>query len=219
MPTIRVALGELVMDFAVYPRSRTSATHVSHMVEALAAGRKLPPPVIDKASKRVVDGWHRVRAYQRVLEATDKITVDARSYADEAELLREAIRLNADHGRPLSPYDQARSISLAEAMGLSVDDIAADLGLTAVKVKSIRDTTLAYDQHGQPVVLKRGVASFNRGKTLTAEQVEANEHLDGMTALYHVNWLVRAMEAGLVEWHEQLSMRAARLAELLEEHL
>jgi len=219
MAIATIALGEVVMDFAIYPRSRTSSVHVSRMVEALEAGRKLPAPILDKRSKRVVDGWHRIRAYQRTLEPTDKIKVDLREYPDEATLLRDAIRLNAEHGRPLSPFDRARSISLAESLGISEQEIASDLGVVVSKIKTVREATLAYDPQQKPVVLKRGIASYLRGQTLTTEQVEANEHLDGMTAYYHLRWLTRAISNDMVEWTEQVIEESRRLLELMEEHV
>lgn len=59
---------ELILDYGLYPRHSIDSQHVSYMVESIRAGVALPPVVIDKKSKRVVDGFHRVTAFQHLMD-------------------------------------------------------------------------------------------------------------------------------------------------------
>ena len=61
-----IAIAEVVLDFDLYPRSQIDSQHVSSMCEAERAGAEFPPIVIDKKSKRVIDGFHRYTKQQRV---------------------------------------------------------------------------------------------------------------------------------------------------------
>ena len=99
MPTVKAT--ELVQDYDLYPRAQVDGYHVREIAEALEAGVSMPPVIAEKGTKRVVDGFHRIRAAQKIHGATAKIEVVFKVYGSEAELFREAMRLNADHGRNL----------------------------------------------------------------------------------------------------------------------
>jgi len=60
---VKVALADLVLDYELYPRVRLSDMYVAELAEALRSGVVLPPVVVDRASNRVVDGFHRVKAH------------------------------------------------------------------------------------------------------------------------------------------------------------
>jgi hypothetical protein len=74
---------ELVQDYSLYPRTVTDDAHVARLVEALRAGETFPPVVADKASRRVVDGFHRIKAYIRAEGDEAKCAVEWRDYADD----------------------------------------------------------------------------------------------------------------------------------------
>jgi ParB-like chromosome segregation protein Spo0J len=56
---------ELMIDFNLYPRHAIDSTHVNDLLNALKAGAKLPPVVINQQDKRVVDGFHRLAMYKK----------------------------------------------------------------------------------------------------------------------------------------------------------
>lgn len=124
---VALPIAELVEDDAIYPRHVVDDANVARLVRALEAGHVLPPIVAEDVSKRIVDGWHRTRAYYRVLGPTGVADVDLRHYATEADLILDAIELNAGHGRQLDKMDQARCVLLAERAGIELVRIAAAL--------------------------------------------------------------------------------------------
>jgi len=90
MSTIKLA--DLVLDFEIYPRNDVSSTHVTALVDAFEAGEEIPPIIADAKSKRVVDGFHRVRMHDRLGHET--VEVELRTYKNEAALFADAVRLN-----------------------------------------------------------------------------------------------------------------------------
>ena len=106
----KIAIAELVLDFSIYPRMDVDGQHVHYLCEAYRAGVELPPLVIDKKSKRVIDGFHRVRMYQREEDEAFKAPVVEKTYPSESAILLDAIRYNASHGRTLTQHDRAHCI-------------------------------------------------------------------------------------------------------------
>jgi hypothetical protein len=133
-----VPLAQLLEDMSVYPRHTVDDVYVSQLAEALRAGANLPLVVAEASSKRIVDGWHRVRAYRKVLGAEGVIDVDLRTFKDEAELLLAAISMNAAHGRKLDRIDQVRSVLLAQEAGVAAPRIALALNITPARVETLR---------------------------------------------------------------------------------
>src|SRR3990172_8850015 len=81
-----VACSDLVLDFTIYPRSSVDATTVSQYVLALQAGEQFPPIIVDRKTKRVVDGFHRVKAYIIAHGDETKIPGIWGDFKDETEM-------------------------------------------------------------------------------------------------------------------------------------
>ena len=212
-----IPLADIVLDFDLYPRAQVDATHVGYMVAAMEAGTELPPIIIDKASRRCADGFHRVKAHRRHLGDDGKIKVIEKTYRDEQELFLDAVRLNAAHGKTLSRFDRTKCILRAEALKIEPARVAGALHLTTAAVGELRHervgkcTIEGTRKNGTPIPLKRTVKHF-AGRVLTAGQVEANDRLSGMTATFYVNQVILLIEndmldkdnAGLMERLEKL---------------
>lgn len=212
--TTVVPIDRLVEDLTIYPRCAVDDQHVRALLDALRVGVTLPPPIIDAVSSRIVDGWHRVRAYRHMLGPTGSIEVIARTYASEAELIADAVRCNASHGRRLSRVDQVRSILLLEQAGVDHRAISAILRVPEERVQSLR-VRVAYVDGGQPEPLKRPVLHL-RGQLLTAEQAAVHRELGGISFTLHARQLRRAIEAGLIDQNDALLMaELATLARIL----
>lgn len=137
MPVRKVKLAELVEDWDIYPRHNYDSGYVRQLADALAAGETLPPPVVARKGMRIVDGWHRVRAYRRHLGAGAEIDADVRSYSSEADIVRDAVRLNSKHGRKLDEQDKARSALLLERHGVVIEEIKVILSMPVEKIRTI----------------------------------------------------------------------------------
>jgi hypothetical protein len=196
-------VGELILDFNVYPRMSVDTQHISYMREALEAGGKFPPLVICAKTLRIVDGFHRHKLYLMAYGSDYEADVIEKSYKRDADLFADAMRLNAEHGRSLSRYDRAHCLLVAEKLTLSLDETAVALGMTVDKLTELRVNRVATlsvsgKGKGAAIPLKRTIAHMT-GKTLTPAQAEVNDRLGGMNQLFYVNQLISLLEADLID--------------------
>lgn len=211
---------ELVEDFDVYPRGHVDSQHVGYMLASLVAGAKLPPIVIDKKTKRIVDGVHRVRAIRRHLGDDAQIDCIEKTFASEAELLLEAIRLNANHGRTLSQFDRARCITLADKLAIDTESLASAMTMTVDAVAELRVDRLATERDSKLTVPIKRTIRHMAGKSLSKRQMEANGRLSGMNQQFYVNQVIELIEAGLLDTSDKNLMTAIeKLRGLLESQL
>jgi len=66
MTTIKLA--DVVWDSKIYPREKWKTGTISNYVDALKAGGKFPPIVLEEETNRLIDGIHRWKAHQEYLE-------------------------------------------------------------------------------------------------------------------------------------------------------
>jgi hypothetical protein len=216
-----VPLAALVEDWSLYPRHAVDASHVADLARAVAAGDVLPPPVADKASLRIVDGFHRTRAQRRCLGDDGQIDVVLRSYASEADLLEDAVRLNSQHGRRLDRQDQARSALMLRDAGVAGEKIALVLHTTPGRVQQLIARVVIVNHPGappetqpsKPVVLRR---DDEEHRELTPEQYQVMRSSSGWRTSQTIAQLVRELESGLIRPDDDgLRQKLQRLADVI----
>lgn len=189
-------LEELVLDFSLYPRhAGVDARTVSVMVTAYQVGATFPPIVIDRKTKRVVDGFHRSRMYKEL--GVEDIEVEERDYPDEAAFQIDAWVLNRDHGRPFDPFDRREATLRFERLGLSADDISSIIYMPKERITEFSGQLARRRATGEGVVIKRGLPQLH-GKELTESEDKLNKSWSGQQPTFLVNQLVQMLEAGIV---------------------
>ena len=164
----------------------------------------MPPVIADAKSKRIVDGFHRCRAYRRVCGDDAVIEVQLVEYADEAALFAEAVRLNSAHGNNITTADRVRCMLIAERLGIEDDALCAALNITVERLEGLRVGRIgkrraaASDPDGGQVALKYTVRHM-AGKQLTAAQVKAMPDVGGNQQAFYANQLIRLIESGLLD--------------------
>lgn len=210
----KVKLSEIVMDYDIYPRSETDPYHVRSMVEALTAGVKMPPIVVDAKSKRITDGFHRVKAYRKFYDDAN-VMVDAEviEYKSESDIIADAIRRNVNHGRALTKHDKVHCIVMLEPFALKPQQVAELLNMTTDAVGELRINRTATGMASRsPIALKRTI-SHMAGKRLTKSQQTANSKLSGMNQSFYVRQLLILIRNDLLDTSDERLM-----AELTELH-
>lgn len=213
----KMKVSELVLDFDLYPRASINSYHAGEMQRSVEAGAELPPIVICKKSKRIVDGFHRQRVYSRLYGADYEVDVVEKSYRSDRELFLDAARLNAGHGLKMDTHDKAHCILRCIDLGISDGDIAAALHVTAEAIGELRvgRTAKTTDKLEAVVALKRTI-QHKAGKTLNKAQVAANVKLSGMNQVFYVNQIITLIEADLLDTsNEDLMARLVTLGELI----
>ncbi|MCZ6655594.1 MAG: hypothetical protein O7D91_21505 [Planctomycetota bacterium] len=212
-----IKTSSLVLDFDLYPRQQVDSHHVGEMIEAEKAGIEFPPVVADVKSKRVTDGFHRVRKQLSVYGDDGEIACVLKRYKNEKEMLLDAMRYNSAHGRNLTAYDKAHCIVLADNFDIGDEEVAAALSITAEKIVEVRSSKHATTGNGKvrAIALKHTIRHM-AGKKLTKGQAEANRKLGGMNPLFWVNQLVILLENELIDAeNEDLAIGLKKLKGLI----
>lgn len=212
-----VLLADLVEDYTVYPRHAVDSAHVSELARALEAGETLPVPIVDRKSKRVVDGFHRAAAHRRVYGPDATIEVELRGYASDADLVEDAVRLNARHGRKLDSQDRVRSTLMLERLGRDTQQIAAVLSTTPARVEQLKARIVVVE--GQPIPAKPVArpASGGRPRDLTAEQATVMRSSSGHGFAQACRQMTREIKSGLVEMTPEHVALASELRDAITE--
>jgi len=222
-------LAELIEDSAIYPRHVVDDQHVSSLFYKIEAGANLPPIVADAHTKRIVDGWHRSRAWRRKLGPTGVVDVDLREYASEQEVLLDAVRLNADHGRKLDTQDLVRISLMLQEAGISTTEIA--LALTLPEERVVRLTVRLAEVPASPAPTPGTIPGTNKvalkqpvrwmaGQTVTPRQASAMTSVPGTSWLLIANQLSSGLRNGLVNPEdERLRVAFTELRDALDQFL
>jgi hypothetical protein len=198
-------------DETLRARAHLDPITVGRLIDAYNAGARFPPLVVEAHTRRLVDGWHRNAAYETL--SIDTIEVETRTYASEAELFADAVRLNVAHGQPLSGYDLRSAIARLTALGYERISLSE---LVRIPPPKIDDITRGFGHAptGQAIALKRGLAHL-KGQRLSANQIEAMRHYGGNPATFYARQLALLLEQDM--WpHDNANFRDAmdRLVEL-----
>lgn len=200
---------DLVFDFTIYPRVDVDSTNVSRIEEALRVKTSMPPVVIEEKSNRIVDGFHRVKAYLAVFGPKYGVECATKRYKNDGELFMDAMKYNANHGRALSPYDRVRCVTIAQGLHIEVNHIASSLSVTVDKIGDLLKTRTAHGAGGHVVPLKNTIKHMAQ-QDLTPEQETANKKLSGLNQLFYINQVLLLIESGL------LNLADANIAEGIE---
>lgn len=124
-----VRLSELVIDWDVYPRKEVDQSHVESILFAIESGDRLPPIVVEKSTKRIVDGVHRYMAYGRRAggKSDAEIEVVEKRYSSERELFLDCVRLNSGHGKRLTEADRLEITHKATRLAIDMTEISGAL--------------------------------------------------------------------------------------------
>lgn len=174
-------VSELIEDLTIYPRNIVDDVWIGSLAHHLRNGAILPPILVDKKSKRIVDGFHRRRAYIRVFGPDCDIPTEVLSFKNDTEIFLESMRRNGQHGKPLSTVDRIRCVDRGRELGVSVEVIATILNVEVKKLEAKAELRIAHGPQGETVIVKNGM---NNPGTLTQRQKESVNNAFGKIRLY-----------------------------------
>lgn len=210
MTTKTVPLADLIFDYDLYPRHAIDRSYSAEIARSIAAGNgdQIPRPVVDAASLRVIDGFHRITAWRRHLGTGGSIEVELRDYDSPKAMIADAVRLNSTHGRKLDQQDRARSALLLERAGVTVQEIAVTLSTTEARVRELTNVRIVRvrDEAGheerrpaKPVVYPRAGGD---PRVINEEQYATMRSSSGHRTVQTVTQLTRELEDGLVDFSD-----------------
>lgn len=209
--TINVPTSRLIHDESIYPRNEVAPEHVSLLVNSIQTGDKLPNILVDKKTERkIVDGIHRFYAYRKL--GIKSVNVDVVNASTREEMLRIAIGVNRQNGRPLDRHDIGGCIIKLKKLGVEVKTISSIVKVPLDSVQTIIKN-FAFTPVGEPLQLKRGLEKW-RGRTLTEKQVKIVNRHAGVNGTFFVEQLISMIEAKIFPDTERFVERMDALIKL-----
>lgn len=213
MPKVQIA--RLVLDETIYPRHSVNSANMAAITEAVLAGETMPPILVNRQTLQVVDGFHRVHAFERLYGPEHEIDATLKTYRDKSAMLVDAISANVARGQDLTRWDHLRCITLAEDVGMPINTLAKLLKWRPENLVEYSGKRTGTTIEGRRVQLKRSLR-HRMGRPLTKSQEEANKHLSGQPALFHINQIVTFLETDLMPEEEHIAVRLNHMCQLVQ---
>ena len=175
----KVNLCELIEDVNLYPRMQVDAVHVLDLAEAIRAGVKLPPIVVDRHSKKIADGFHRARAHRIVFGQDANIDAILKDYSSPSELFFDAVSLNAPHGKGFNVLDRERSLQIAQKLKIDWHSVAKAMGLRAETAEGIITPKASLSEPS----FRKNESRNNAGRQAVPSRKDAKYLLDQVDAM------------------------------------
>ncbi|MGO9120105.1 MAG: hypothetical protein ACLQPD_21130 [Desulfomonilaceae bacterium] len=186
----RVSLDKLQLDDDIYGRTSVDQATIAKYFEALLNGDTFPPIVVEKGTNRVLDGWHRVKAKQRLRERYDDlvkaVSDDPLVFVPQSEI--ETIeceyheiplglsprvygfRFNLKHGKPATD-DDCRKVArewYQMNKGATYEALARDLGIHPTTVKRhVSDLVKEFEEKKKTTVLQLNSEGLSQQEIVT----------------------------------------------------
>ena len=224
---------ECIRDWGMWPRSDSQeldGTNLARIKEAMRAGQKLPPIVVDKKSLRVVDGFHRLEATIKLYGDNADIDVEFRTYKNDGEMFADAVELNAKSSLPLSPRDKIHCILKGRKLKIPPTVICNALGITDSKYHDFLEKRVATTKSGEKKPIPYGAISlsdFERAKRskngiakpLTIKEEKAINSQNGVLPIVHVRLLLDMLKTTAFPLNDKEYDLLSRLRDLIDEVL
>lgn len=96
-------LNDIVFDESIYPRSMHIESTVDRYADALDAGAQFPPIILETGTDRLLDGRHRMLAYERA--GRDCVSAEWHCIPDGVSPKLYAASLSTRHGEQIAEAD------------------------------------------------------------------------------------------------------------------
>ncbi len=206
----KVKLLALVRDWSLWPRYEAKefdSTNLARIKQAILAGQKLPPIVVDEKSMRIVDGFHRHEVNLKLYGDDAEIEVEFRRYKNDGEMFGDSMELNAKGPLPLSPQDKIHCILQARKLKIPPARVCEALGMTKERYDEYFEKRVATTKNGEKIPVSYGAiklsdysrAERNRNvKPLTRDEEKAVRSQGGTLPVVYMRLLLDMLRARVV---------------------
>lgn len=202
-------LKAIVLDERITPRADDEAVAVQQLCDAFDCGAEFAPMLVDKASKRLIDGRRRRKMYLK--RKVERVPVKFMDFPGGlVEMLTAAIAANAAHGMRMDARDHLSAINKMEALGGTVADVAKALCVPVATLEELRSTRTAVDEAGEPHYLKPATRHL-AGTVLSPSRVETNRHLPANPVYFLIDRVADLLLDDLVPHDEKHDAALDRL--------
>jgi len=191
-----VQVSELAFDYLIYPRHAIDSHHVREFADTMRAGTEFPSIVVENKTRRIVDGFHRVKATQSVYGDNATITAILRNYPTDKALFLDAAHINSAHGKRLASFDISHCLQIAHRLKIKDEEMAITLSISVDRLAKVQLTKTAFGPNGQPFPIRRSIGHVGQQR-LTKKQYAGADLMGGQSQVYCVNQVINAIEYNL----------------------
>lgn len=113
-----VDIASVVVDLDIYPRKEWSQATIRRYADAMDAGAEFPPIVLERGTRRLLDGMHRLKAAESL--ELSSIVAEFHTVPEDASPLLYAASLSSAHGDRITNAEM-REIARREAVARGLD--------------------------------------------------------------------------------------------------
>jgi len=187
----------VIADWAIGLRSIDPMV-VSRYRHAWRTGAKFPPVIIDKATKEVISGNHRVSAALQELGEDAEIPFVLQSFKTQADRLKTMAEENSRHGMPMDGFTRRKLACAMVSEGMSTQQVAEVFNVPVNAVENWGGQTVFVIGKGA-VPVKHGIDTNLVAKMKVAEYAEHSRKDYGVTAKHMLLQLTRWLVNGWVD--------------------
>lgn len=210
----QVSVGSLIEDLTLYPRHNVDDSHVRNLAAAIESGEDVQRQsrIMVDGQLRILDGFHRVRAFGRVYGEEHVIDVEQTDETDLGRLRALAISANVTHGKKLDERDKTRSILMLREAGVEESLIPCILHTTEAQVIKLAYRVVEVDGHDEPAPRVLWPRRGEPPRSVSQAQYEVASSVAAHPILQQTRSLARLLEYGIPDTSdERLVEELARL--------
>jgi len=216
---------EVKIDDKLYPRIHTDWVTEAKYVNAMNSGAVFPPIIVakmDDGRKLLIDGNHRIQAAKGCKETHIQAVV--RTGLSEADVFKEAVIANANHGKPFTTQEIVQITVTMQNFDMSLAEISEIIRIPVDKIEPfVAKRITRISETGEQIAVKKplhGVfggieTTLSQGQGITQKQVKLN----GRNQIATVDMLISLFKNGWIEDSEVLREKLKKLNVFIEEHL
>jgi len=224
LKTVELEIKDIIIDEQIYPRVQSTWMKAYHYRLAIDTGAKFPPITVGmyKGKKCLVDGLHRIRAFESL--GKTKIWATLKRYRSKKAMFIDAVTLNNIHGKQLTVMDKALIFAKLQEFDVSKKDISKLLSTPINKFRVYVERLVTIQ--GKNVPIKSILDKALRDQIITEEDVaqivstkNQNRYVS-RTVTNAFEQLIDAITQGAVPWDKpEIIALSTQLVTLLNEHL
>jgi hypothetical protein len=193
---MKIKLGSLKKDQKLLDVRPVNAVYVSRYRQAYRAGKDLGKIIIDKNTKTIVSGNHRVTAMIEEYGLDKTIDVVALDFPNRQSILEKFVEENAAHGNPLTGFSRRQITLELLNEGANPGQIATLFGVATKRIEVWAGHNVI-NMNGE---LKPAKAHVPEGVPMSPEEYKVHTLVDrGIAPVSIAEQLTRWINQGLID--------------------
>ena len=219
----KVKVGGLKIDEKLTQIRPVNLVFVSRYRQAYRQGSIFPLIIIQKGTKRIVSGNHRVTALLQEYGKDHTIEVFEKEYKNELEILSDFAKENANHGNAISDFTKRKLTAALVKENATPEFIASLFNISVRRVEQLGEGMIKVvigSGKTEEVVDKPAKHGFTPEKPIKETDYKEHERKDrGFTVIQQTSQLVRWLEKDLITHNPKNMAALTQLQGALEKFL